>query len=228
MKNTFLLCCLATLSFIACKTENKQKTATETTPEKELNILEKVAYAHGFEHWKAVKEIAFTFNVDREGNPHYQRSWVWDTKENKVTAITDKDTLTYFRKDMDSIATKTNGGFINDKFWLMAPYNLIWDRDNITYTLTPEAVAPISEKKMQKLTIVYGNEGGYTPGDAYDFFFGDDYIIQEWNFRKGNQEEPSMSTTWQDYLETKGLKIATAHKNKEGNFTLSFTGVEVK
>ena len=48
---------------------------------------------------------------------------------------------------------------------------------------------------MQKLTIVYGDEGGYTPGDAYDFYFGDDHIIKEWVFRKGNATEPSTMTT---------------------------------
>jgi hypothetical protein len=81
---------------------------------------------------------------------------------------------------------------------------------------------------MHKLTIVYNNEGGYTPGDAYDFFFGDDYILKEWIYRKGNRESPSLSTTWEDYEDKGGIEIATAHKDASGDFKLSFTDIEVK
>ena len=188
--------------------------------------MEKVAYAHGFENWKNVDELAFTFNVDRDTS-HFERTWIWKPKTNMVTSITTTDTLMYNRKDMDSVANKTNGSFINDKYWLMAPFNLVWDKDNITSEHSMEAEAPISKTPMQKLTIVYGNEGGYTPGDAYDFYFGDDYMVKEWVFRRGNQEEPSMSTTWQDYVDKNGLKIATMHQNAEGNFKLHFTNIDV-
>ncbi|MGP1992648.1 hypothetical protein D9V96_012250 [Zobellia laminariae] len=81
---------------------------------------------------------------------------------------------------------------------------------------------------MQKLTVVYKQDGGYTPGDAYDFYFGDDYLIKEWVFRKGNQAEPSMSTTWEDYTDVGGLKVAKMHQNEDGSFKLYFTNLEVK
>ena len=34
----------------------------------------------------------------------------------------------------------------------------------------------------------YLSEGGYTPGDAYDIYFNEDYMIKEWTFRKGNSD----------------------------------------
>ncbi len=193
----------------------------------EESILEKVANAHGLANWKNVEEIKFTFNVDRD-TTHFERSWQWNPKTNDITASSTEGVISYNWATMDSIAYKTNGGFINDKFWLLAPYQLVWDAENITHTHTKVSEAPISKKTMQKLTIVYGNKGGYTPGDAYDFYFGDDLLIQEWVFRKSNQTEPSMITTFEDYKEINGLKIAMAHKMSEGNFNLHFTGVEVK
>lgn len=193
----------------------------------EETILEKVANASGFQNWKNVEEIKFTFNVDRD-TTHFERDWIWKPKTNDITATSNEGTISYNWADMDSTAYKTNGGFINDKFWLLSPYQLVWDADNITYNHTTQIEAPISKKTMQKLTIVYGNEGGYTPGDAYDFYFGDDYIIKEWVFRKSNQLEPSMTTTFEDYKEMNGLKIATMHKMAAGSFKLYFTGVEVK
>lgn len=211
------------LILLACKTDKK----TEVTDQKpDMSILDKVAHAHGFNEFKNVKEIAFTFNVDRDSS-HFQRSWVWITLTNDITAISQNDTVTYNRQDMDSTATKINGGFINDKYWLMAPFNLVWDKKNITYDHQNDVPAPISKNPMQKLTIVYGNEGGYTPGDAYDFYFGDDYIIKEWIFRKSNQEEPSLVTTWEKYVDINGLKISEMHQKEDGSFKLYFTNIKI-
>lgn len=193
----------------------------------EETILQKVANANGFQNWKNVEEIKFTFNVDRD-TTHFERDWTWKPKTNDITATSAEGTISYNWADMDSIAFKTNGGFINDKYWLLAPYQLVWDADNVTHTHVKEAEAPMSKKAMQKLTIVYGNEGGYTPGDAYDFYFGDDLIVHEWVFRKSNQAEPSMITSFEDYKMINGLHIATMHKMAEGSFKLYFTGVEVK
>lgn len=193
----------------------------------ETIILEKIANANGFQNWKNVEEIRFTFNVDRD-TTHFERSWVWKPKTNDITAITADKTLEYNWSNMDSTANKTNGSFINDKYWLLTPFQLVWDADNITHEHTIKTEAPISKKQMQKLTIVYGSEGGYTPGDAYDFYFSDEYIIQEWVFRKANSPIPSMTTTFEDYEEINGLKFAKSHKMPDNNFNLYFTGIEVQ
>ncbi len=196
-------------------------------PVQESDILEQIAQANGFANWKNVKELKFTFNVDR-GTSHSERTWIWRPGKNDITAISATDTLTYNWSNMDSTANKTNAGFINDKYWFLAPFQLMWDKSNFTSTYAMNSVAPLSKKTMHKLTIVYGNEGGYTPGDAYDFYFGDDYLIKEWVYRKGNQPKPSMVTTWEDYIESGGLKLAKMHKNEDGSFKLHFTNIEVK
>ncbi len=211
------------ISLSSCKSDKKTETKE---PVKELSVLEKIAFANGFENWKNVNELQFTFNVDRDTS-HFQRTWIWKPKTNDVTAISLTDTIIYNRKQMDSVAQKTDGGFINDKYWLLAPINIMWDEPNLTQEVTENAEAPISKTPMQKLTVVYGNAGGYTPGDAYDFYFGDDYIVKEWVFRRGNQAEPSMATTWEDYKNESGLNIAMVHNNAEGNFKLYFTDVVV-
>ncbi|QCW99147.1 hypothetical protein FGM00_03085 [Aggregatimonas sangjinii] len=192
----------------------------------EPSILQKVANANGFENWANVEKIKFTFNVDRDTS-HFERTWIWQPKTNDITAISDEGTMEYNWSEMDSAAHKTNAGFINDKYWLLAPYQLVWDSDNITHEHSAEAEAPISKKTMQKLTITYGAEGGYTPGDAYDFYFGDDFIVQEWVFRKGNAPTPSMMTTFEDYEDINGIKLAKIHKMPEGNFKLYFTDIEM-
>ncbi len=224
MKKYLSAILILSIVILSCKETKKEETQTET-PKKELSLLEKIAYANGYENWNNIEELKFTFNVDRDTS-HYERSWVWKPKSNEVTAITAEDTLTYSRKEMDSTAYKTNGSFINDKYWLMAPINILWDENGSSTQHSTDVEAPMSKKSMQKLTVTYGQEGGYTPGDAYDFYFEDDYIVKEWVFRKANQEEPSMITTWEDYTDVGGLKLAKMHKNEDGSFKLYFTGLE--
>ncbi|NNJ89899.1 MAG: hypothetical protein HKP53_10880 [Eudoraea sp.] len=220
MKKSLLPLCILLILLVSCKSEKK------TVPVQEDTILEKVARAHGYDQWNEVKEIRFTFNVDRD-TTHFERSWVWNTKSQEVQGISNGDTISYNRKAVDSIATRADAAFINDKYWLLAPINILWDQNNLSYTFQETSLAPISNDSLPKLTVVYGNDGGYTPGDAYDFYLDNDYRVKEWVFRKSNSPEPSSTTTWEGYEAINGLTISRMHKNKEGNFSLYFTDVEV-
>ena len=224
MKSYTTIILFIALLVLSCNSKPKQTTEEETV---ETSIPEKIAAAHGFEHWDSVKSITFTFNVDRD-TTHFERTWIWQPKTNDVIAISASDTLTYNRRAMDSIAFKTNGGFINDRYWVLAPFNLIWDSQSYDFEHAVDQTAPISGENMQKLTIVYANEGGYTPGDAYDFYFGDDFVIREWVFRKSNQKEASMTTTWEKYVDIKGLKLPQDHKKADEDFSLNFTNLAVE
>jgi hypothetical protein len=210
----------------SCKDQQKTAIDKVETIEEQKSIPEQVAYANGFSNWAKVNNITFTFNVDRNDS-HFERTWSWAPKTNDVIFMTREDTISYSRKSIDTVLAKTDAGFINDKFWLLAPYQLVWDKNGYTYEHQTTATAPTSKESMQKLTIVYASEGGYTPGDAYDFYFGDDFIIQEWAFRKGNQEEPNMVTSWEAYQDFNGLKIATMHQRADEDFKLFFTGITV-
>ncbi|MFX0557348.1 hypothetical protein ACOCEA_11160 [Maribacter sp. CXY002] len=224
MKNIFSCLLMLLVLTTSCKTDKKEE---KPKLEKEKTILEKIATANGYENWKEVSSLKFTFNVDRDSS-HFERTWLWKPKSNDVVFMTHEDTVSYNRKTVDSTLAKTDANFVNDKYWFLAPYQLIWDNKSFTYEHDSISNAPMTDAKMQKLTIVYNNEGGYTPGDAYDFYFEDDYIIKEWVFRKSNQEEPNIITSWEDYKTLNGLHLSTMHKMKEGNFMLYFSGLEVK
>ncbi len=221
------------LALSSCNDNSKtQKDATldEAAKKKDslqnLDIRYKIANANGIKNWKDVTEIAFTFNVDR-GDGHFERSWIWHPKTADVILMTAVDTLRYNRSKMDSVIMKTDGAFINDKYWLLAPFQLVWD-EGITISEKQQVVAPLSKDTLNQLTIIYGNEGGYTPGDAYDFFYNKDYKIKEWNYRKENAAKPSMTTTWEDYQNFNGLEIAKTHKDSTDNFKLYFTNISIK
>ncbi|WP_179343879.1 hypothetical protein [Winogradskyella ursingii] len=223
MKPLYLsLLCLLMLT--ACKSE---KTETEIKEEsKELTVAEKIANAHGYENWKNVEVIKFTFQVDRDTIKGKGRSWSWNPKMDQISMTTDENTVTYNRKEMDSSHIGADRAFINDKYWAFVPFQMVWDA-SATISQPKKAEAPISKTEMDMITITYPSEGGYTPGDAYDIFYNDDYMIKEWVFRKGNSPEPSMATTFENYKDYNGIKIATDHKMADGNWNLNFTDVDI-
>lgn len=228
----FSLLLFTVLICISCKNEttldlkSSQATKTEVTPFVPTTEAEKIAYANGYAQWDAVKQLDFTFNVERGGNLVAERSWSWKPLTNQVTMTSNTQMIEYNRASVDSTSRTADQGFINDKFWLLAPYQLIWD-EGTTITTSENTPSPIAGVPSKKLTITYGSDGGYTPGDAYDFYYGNDYIITEWVFRKGNANEPSMSTTFDGYKSFNGLNIATSHTDKEGTFRLFFTDIQV-
>ena len=199
------------------------------TPETQATLTEAevISIKNGIKAWDKVEEIGFTFNVDRNGNNVAKRSWLWKPKTQDVVMIMNGDSIVYNRKDIDSTAMAADRGFINDKFWLLAPYQLVWD-EGTSITVQDTATAPISKKLSKKLTILYGDAGGYTPGDAYDFYYEEDFIIDEWVFRKANTKTASMTTTFEGYQNHSGLNIATSHKGLANDLHLYFTNITVK
>lgn len=223
MKPLYLsLICLFLLS--SCKSEKKETPIDSEI--KELTIAEKIANAHGYENWKNVSEVKFTFKVDRDTIKGKGRSWIWKPKEDKVEMKTNKFAVEYIRSEMDSTYIVADRNFINDKFWAFVPFQLVWD-NTATISQSKKAESPIHKEQLDMITILYANEGGYTPGDAYDIYYDDNYMIKEWVFRKGNSPEPSLTNTFENYQDFNGIKIAIDHKKDNGNWNLNFTDVSV-
>lgn len=238
MKTQFLA--ILSLFLIASCKQNTTQSPTkkegdapnrELIPDQDANPVlteaQIIATKNGIGEWDNVSQIDFTFNVDRGGKNVVKRAWSWKPKTGDVTMNFAGQTLSYNRANVDSTSVRADQGFINDKFWLLAPYQLVWD-EGTKITVKDTATAPMSKRTTKKLTILYGNEGGYTPGDAYDFYYDDDYIIDEWVFRKANADTPSMTTSFEEYQNYAGLNIATSHKGSDGGFHLYFTDIKVQ
>ncbi|SFZ93807.1 hypothetical protein SAMN05428642_103346 [Flaviramulus basaltis] len=218
MKNLIYITLIAFV-FISCKQKAETKLVEPEIVKTEISTAQKIANAHGFENWKNVSEAAFTFNGSR--------SWIWKPKTNDVMLLGKTDTIQYNRSKVDSLLAKTDGGFINDKFWLLVPFQLVWDKGaTISNPVIEES--PINKSQLNKITLTYSNEsGGYTPGDAYDIYYNDDFLIKEWIFRRSNQAEPSLATTFENYQDFNGIKIALEHKNAAGDWNLKFSDIKV-
>lgn len=216
MKKTFLFC-LFPILFTSCNQNNSE--------EANRSITEKIAYANGFENFEDLEEIRYTFNVRTNDTLRTSREWKWEPQENLVTLTTPDSTITYNHKSEASAHEETDQRFINDKYWLLFPFHLVWDE--MDYEHEEQATAPISGEELQKVTVIYPEDGGYTPGDVYEVYFGDDHIIREWVYMPGGDTSRSFATTWEDYQDFNGINIATMHRSEDGNFELFFTDLEV-
>lgn len=215
--------CLLFLIITSCKNEAEQETVAE---EQELTVIDKIARAHGIENFDDVEKLNYTFNVRVNDSLRTSRAWTWEPKTNMVTLTTPDSTVTYNHKTEASAHEKTDQRFINDKYWLLYPFQMAWDR--MEYEHTPEATAPISGETMQQVTVKYPSDAGYTPGDVYEVYFGDDHIIREWVYLSGGSRERPFATTWENYKDLDGLKIAQMHRNEDGSFELFFTDLNVE
>ena len=173
-----------------------------------------------------MKSFQFTFG-GHDTIPNSGRTWVWNPKTNDIAVMRNGESFNYNRNDMDSVAIKWDRAFINDKFWALIPFQLIWDK-SATISEPEVKTSPVNQQELNKITITYSSEGGYTPGDAYDIFFDDKYIIKEWNYRRGNQLEPSLSNTFEKYQDFNGLYIAQEHTRTKDNWNLRIRNIKVK
>ena len=216
----FILGCF----IMSCNDKKKEQETAKENPN--LEIHEKIAMANGFKEFDSIKELKFTFNVKVNDTLRSERQWVWNLKSDKIS-LTEKDsTMSYIKKDSLPEEKKIiDQKFINDSYWLLFPYQLKWSDADFSEVKT--AGAPISGDEMQMLTVSYPAEGGYTPGDSYDIYFDDEFMIQEWVY-KASGGDREMATTWEDYEDFKGVKISKMHKSEDGSFELFFTDISVE
>ncbi len=192
----------------------------------EATLQQNIAKAYGIENFNRANKLSYTFNVKR-GTTTTSRSWVWQPKKNIVQYKSATENIIYRRDTIQAAAMKKiDGMFINDQYWLLYPFHIIWDAGT-TQTIEENMAAPISKLNSKKLTVQYGADGGYTPGDAYDLYVDDKFMVKEWSFRKGGVTQPSLTASWEDVKELVGIKFTTQFKNDSG-FNLFFTEIVVE
>jgi len=212
MKNLLL-----SLSVLALLASCQQR---ETLPD---TLPMQVAKAYGFENWDQVKSIGYTWNVQRDSATVVSRTWKWNIQDSTVS-YAGADTSFTYSLTADSLPEK-DGAFINDKYWALMPFQLAWDK-GYTYEVTENASSPIQGLPSTKLSILYGTEGGYTPGDAYDLYLDADHKILEWTFRKGNAPE-GRTWTWEKSVPYGPIQISLEHKDPEGKRFIWLTDVTI-
>ncbi len=185
-----------------------------------LPMSEQVALASGIDQWEEVKLVKFTFNVDRNEKTLVSRAWEWNPKSGQVTLTVNDTSITYNRNQkLDSLSIGNDRSFINDVYWLLPQFKLVWDEGTeISY---PETASD------QIVRIKYTGNDGYTPGDQYDMVIDSTMMITSWKYYPSGATEPAMETSFEDYNDYNGIKIASDHITPDGSTRIYFTNVEI-
>lgn len=147
-----------------------------------------LADAHGLAAWESVESIEFTFYVDKE--PPVNRAWRWDLNEKTATRTIDGASHTLQLDTLDGEKdAEIHQQFINDTFWLLFPFSIVWSSPEVTEHGSVEIIIEDSTVETQQLTVTWPSDEGYTPGDAYDLYLADDNTILGWTFRRANAPE---------------------------------------
>ena len=206
---------------------------TAFTQNKTEKFAEKIANEYGFQSFSKVKSVSFTFNVEVKGR-HIARSWYWEPGTDRVTyngpgkdgkSVSYSYTTGNIDKN-DSIKSFVDARFINDQYWLLFPFHLIWDK-KAELTDAGMKPYPISKKQSHCLIVKYPpSAGGYTPGDIFELYLGKDNLIHEWVYRQGGKKD-GRALTWEGYKTYNGIKISTMHNVADKSFKLWFSGVKI-
>jgi hypothetical protein len=201
-------------------------------------IAEEMAKAYGLDSFGQIEGIRYTFNADFPG-VKLSRSWEWNPKTDTVSYEgKDKDgnpvKATYQRAQLgsqsDAIQNQIDPGFVNDQYWLVFPFHMVWDS---TATVTDEGMQklPSGNGSAERVVVKYPSEGGLSPGDTWELYVGPDKRIAEFIFRRGGAMKPNtVIATWAGYKKAGPLLVSTDHPGTADGqpLRISFSDVSVK
>ena len=210
-----------------------------SAPERRTQInAAQIAKAYGLDSFDQIEAIRYTWNAQFPG-VNLSRSWEWEPKTNKVSFEgKDKDgqpiKVTYLRAELDTqpdnVKNEVDPGFLNDNYWLLFPFHAYWD-SSATVTDQGMKPLPLGNGTAELVSVKYPSDGGYTPGDTWDLYVGNDNRVEEFVYHRGGSKKPSVVTaTWEGYKKAGPLVISTDHRgNADGNSIRIFvTDVAVK
>ena len=202
-------------------------------------IAEQIGKTYGLDSWDKIEAIRYTWNAQFPG-VNVSRSWEWHPKTGQVSFEgKDKDgkpvKVTYLESQLSSqpanVKTDVEPGFINDQYWLIFPFHVVWD-SSATVTDDGMQKLPLGTGSARRVTVKYPVEaGGDTPGDTWELYVGKDNRVEQFVYRRGGPKKPSVViATWGGYKKAGPLLISTEHRGTaDGNpLHLYFSNVSVK
>lgn len=199
---------------------------------RQMTLRERIGNAYGVHYFPQVEQIQYMFNA-RIGEKQISRFWVWEPKIDRVSfkGSNYQEAITYYRHDIDTTASSTlkkvDAWFINDNYWLLFPFHIVWDSDIAVEDIGRQNL-PLGGDKARCVVITFPASGGYTPGDVYEIYLNDKSQVLQWVYRRGGSKEPTRITTWENYQQAGPLVLSLDHRTGDDSFRLWFTGVGVK
>jgi hypothetical protein len=200
--------------------------------------------------WQKARYFRFDFVVEKGGKPVATRAHYWDRYTGRYRVdgeekgkpwrvylnVNDKTGVAFVdgKKVTDAAQTKkwledAYGAFINDSYWLLAPYKIFDPGVSLSYA--GEDKGPAGET-CDVLKLSFGNVG-LTPKDVYwQMVDRKTHLLAAWKFVLEGQEakgkkEPSLFA-WREWKEVGPIRLAMAREGTaKGGIAIRFDKVAV-
>jgi hypothetical protein len=214
---TFAVLVLAATS--CSQTHSSVPEQRASVPAQRLSGPEPIAKTYGLDSFGQIEGIRYTFNLQFPG-VNVSRSWEWEPKTGKVSYEgKDKDgkpvKVTYMRSQLnsqpDAVKNEVDPAFTNDNYWLLFPFHAYWDT---SATVTDQGMhkLPLGDGSAELVAVKYPTEGGYTPGDTWELYVGNDNRVEQMVYHRGGPKKPGIVVaTWEGYKQAGPLLISTDH-----------------
>ena len=186
--------------------------------EKAEQLTDAMLQAVGYESFKGIKEISWTFR----GKHHHE----WDKSKRQVRVKWDEnEVLLDFRNQHDVIFPEDGGSelieeaiahFYNDSFWLIAPFKIRDEGTSRFYVETDDGPG---------IFVQYAS-GGVTPGDSYLWVLGEDSKPKYWRLWTSNVSINGLKFKWSDWQNHDGVWMAPTHPGP-GPLSIDITNLKV-
>jgi hypothetical protein len=177
--------------------------------------------------WNQARYLRFDFVVDVGGTRKAARSHYWDRWKGRYRvegADKEHHWAAYF--DVNSRAGKAfvdgkpvsdeaqakkilddaYGAYINDTYWLLAPYKVFDPGVNLSWA--GEEKGPHGET-CDVLKLSFENVG-LTPKDVYWFYVDRaTHLMPQWKYVLGGKKEPPTVALWTEWKPTGGIQLST-------------------
>ena len=202
-------------------------------------IAEQMAKTYGLDAFGQIEGIRYAFTAELPGGVKLSRSWEWNPKTDTVS-YHGKDkagkpvNVTYQRSQLgsqsDAVKNQIDPAFINDQYWLLLPYHVIWDG---SATVTDEGMhkLPIGNGAAERVVMKYPSQGGYAPGDTWELYVGADKRVEQMVYRRGGTGKPGVViATWDGHKKAGPLLVSTDHRGTADGkpVRISLSDVSVK
>ena len=182
-------------------------------------IAEQIAKTYGLDSFSQVEQIRYTWNADL-GKFKISRTWIWEPKTDRVS-YEGKDKagnpvkLTYLRSQLSSqpgmVKDDIEPAFFNDQYWLLFPFRLYWD-GSAEVTETGKHNLPMGKGSADRIVVKYPSHGGFTPGDTWELFVGEDHRIKEFVYHRSVSKKPTLVVaSYADYKKAGPLLVSMDH-----------------
>jgi hypothetical protein len=220
-------------------------TAAERDPKADAVGRELIAAMGGEASWEKARQLQFDFVVVKEGQPVARFSHAWDryTGDYRVKGV-DKAGAPYTvllnvntklgRAWVNGVAVEgaekekrieaAYGRFINDTYWLLAPWKIFDPGVNLTYD--GEKPCPGGGTcDVLKLSF----EGvGLTPKDVYWLWITKDgRRMLQWQYVLGGASDPPTTAAWKDWQKMGGIMLSMDKPMMGEPFEIRFENVAV-